>query len=72
MGAKHVGIIQRLPSTCRLHQVDPYTCLVDALQRIDLHPAREVEELRLLQTLALNRTPDKPSKSASWVHNVAS
>ena len=27
---------------------------------------------RALQTLALNRTPDKPSKSASWVHNVPS
>lgn len=45
VGARHVGIIQSLLTTCRLHQVDPYTYLVDVLQRIALHPAREVEEL---------------------------
>ncbi len=45
VGAKHVGIIQSLLTTCRLHQVDPYTYLVDVLQRVALHPARDVEEL---------------------------
>jgi len=45
VGAKHVGIIQSLITTCRLHQVDPYTYLVDVLQRVALHPARDVEEL---------------------------
>ena len=45
VGAKHVGIIQSLLTTCRLHQVDPYTYLVDVLQRITLHPARDVEAL---------------------------
>jgi len=45
VGAKHVGIIQSLLTTCRLHQVDPYAYLVDVLQRIALHPAREVEAL---------------------------
>ena len=45
IGAKHVGIIQSLLTTCRLHQVDPYTYLVDVLQRISLHPARDVEQL---------------------------
>jgi len=45
MGAKHVGIIQSLITTCRLHGIDPYTYLVDVLQRVALHPAREVEEL---------------------------
>ncbi|WP_296781888.1 IS66 family transposase, partial [Thiolapillus sp.] len=45
VGAKHVGIIQSLLTTCRLHQVNPYTYLVDVLQRVALHPARDVEEL---------------------------
>jgi len=41
VGARHVGIIQSLLTTCRLHRIDPYTYLVDVLQRISLHPARE-------------------------------
>ncbi len=45
VGAKHVGIIQSLLTTCRLHHVDPYTYLVDVLQRVALHPARDVIEL---------------------------
>ncbi len=45
VGAKHVGIIQSLISTCRLHGVNPYIYLVDVLQRVALHPARDVEEL---------------------------
>jgi len=45
VGARHVGIIQSLLTTCRLHQVDPYTYLVDVLQRVALHPARDVIEL---------------------------
>jgi transposase len=45
VGARHVGIIQSLLTACRLHGVDPYTYLVDVLQRISLHPARDVEQL---------------------------
>lgn len=45
MGAKHVGIIQSLIVTCRLHEIDPYTYLVDVLQRISQHPAARVAEL---------------------------
>ncbi len=45
VGARHVGIIQSLLSTCRLHSVDPYTYLVDVLQRVALHPARDVVAL---------------------------
>jgi transposase len=45
LGAKHVGIIQSLIITCRLHGVDPYTYLVDVLQRVSLHPASRVAEL---------------------------
>jgi len=45
VGAKQVGIIQSLLSTCRLHEVDPYTYLVDVLQRVSLHPAKDAEAL---------------------------
>lgn len=45
VGATQVGVIQSLLTTCRLHDVDPYTYLVDVLQRIALHPARDVEQL---------------------------
>lgn len=45
VGAKYVGIIQSLLATCRLQGVDPYTYLVDVLQRIESHPAREVHLL---------------------------
>ncbi len=45
VGAEQVGIIQSLLSTCRLHDVDPYAYLVDVLQRIALHPAKDVEQL---------------------------
>jgi len=45
VGARHVGIIQSLLATCRLQEVNPYTYLVDVLQRISLHPARKVSEL---------------------------
>ncbi len=45
VGAKYVGIIQSLLATCRLQGVDPYTYLVDVLQRIETHPAREAQLL---------------------------
>jgi hypothetical protein len=45
LGAQHVGVIQSLISTCRLHGVDPYVYLVDVLQRISVHPARDVIDL---------------------------
>lgn len=45
IGAELVGIIQSLLSTCRLQGVDPYTYLVDVLQRIADHPAAQVEDL---------------------------
>ena len=53
LGAKHVGIIQSLLVTCRLHGVHPYTYLVDVLQRISQHPAKKVIELtpRVWKTL---------------------
>ena len=45
IGAEYVGIIQSLLTTCRLHNINPYTYLVDVLQRVDQHPASRVEEL---------------------------
>lgn len=45
LGAKHVGIIQSLLVTCKLQGINPYTYLVDVLQRISQHPASKVIEL---------------------------
>ena len=45
VGAKYVGIIQSLLATCRLHGINPYTYLVDVLQRIAIHPDSRIEEL---------------------------
>jgi transposase len=45
VGAQHAGIVQSLITTCRLHGTDPYTYLVDVLQRVGAHPAARVAEL---------------------------
>jgi transposase len=45
VGAEAVATLQSLIVTCRLHDIDPYDYLVDVLQRIDRHPAREVHLL---------------------------
>lgn len=45
LGAKQVGIVQSLITTCRLHEIDAYTYLVDVLQRVGQHPAARVAEL---------------------------
>lgn len=45
VGAQHVGIVQSLIATCRLQGIDPYTYLVDILQRVGQHPAARVAEL---------------------------
>ena len=45
IGAEHVGIIQSLIHTCRLHDINPYDYLVDVLQRVDQHPASSILEL---------------------------
>jgi len=45
VGAEYVGHIQSLLATCKLQGVDPYTYLVDVLQRISSHPANEVHLL---------------------------
>ena len=45
VGAKHAGIIQSLIVTCRLHDIDPYTYLVDVLQRVGVHPNSRIAEM---------------------------
>jgi len=45
VGARHAGVIQSLMTTCRLHEINPYTYLVDVLQRVSDHPASQVELL---------------------------
>ena len=39
VGAERVGVIHGLLATCMLQGVDPYTYLVDVLQRVGHHPA---------------------------------
>ena len=45
LGAMHVGIVQSLLVTCRLHDIDPYDYFVDVLQRVGQHPASQVAQL---------------------------
>lgn len=45
MGAHDTGVIQSLLATCRLQDVDPYVYFVDVLQRVSIHPARDVAQL---------------------------
>ena len=53
IGAERVGVIQGLLATCTLQGVDPYTYLVDVLQRVGEHPASRAVELtpRVWRTL---------------------
>ena len=45
IGAEHVGVIQSLIVTCRLHDINVNDYLTDVLLRISQHPARLVHEL---------------------------
>ncbi len=45
LGARYIGQVQSLITTCVLHEVNPYTYLVDVLQRIAIHPQARVAEL---------------------------
>ncbi len=45
LGAKHVGIVQSLLVTWRLHGIDPHIYLLEVLQRVGDHPASRVAEL---------------------------
>ena len=63
VGAIYVGILQSLISTCKLHQIDPYTYLVDILLRIgdprtddggEIPPASELIPRRWKDTFGAN------------------
>jgi hypothetical protein len=45
LGAKQLGILQSLTVTCKLHGINPYDYLVDVLQRVSRHPAKDVAAL---------------------------
>ena len=72
LGAQRIGVIQSLLVTCKLQGIDPYTYLVDVLQRVGQHPAKGVIELtpRVWKTLFadrplrsdLDRTRDPPTQ----------
>jgi hypothetical protein len=81
LGAEHLGIIQSLIVTCKLHDLNPYTYLVDVLQRISQHPASEVADLtpRLwkmrfadspLHSLIDPRHPDRQTKSLEAINHA--
>ncbi|WP_031599582.1 transposase domain-containing protein, partial [Ferrovum myxofaciens] len=42
VGAELTGVAQSLITTCRLHDINPYDYLVDVLQRVGQHPARDI------------------------------
>jgi transposase len=44
-GAEDVATIQSLLATCRIQEVNAYEYLVDVLQRVSTHPAKDVLEL---------------------------
>lgn len=45
VGAQQVAVIQTLLASCRAHGIDGYTYLVDVLQRINVLPASEIDDL---------------------------
>lgn len=45
LGAEHVGVIQSLICTCKLQGIDPYVYLTDVLQRVSVHPNRDIAQL---------------------------
>jgi len=44
LGAEHLGIIHSRISTCKLHDINRYTYLVDVLQPISQHTGSEIGE----------------------------
>lgn len=74
LGAKHIGMLQSLLTTCRLQEIDPYDYLVDVLQRIGEHPASRVEELtprRWKQLYAVNPMRSAVDKRVTPVKGAA-
>ena len=57
IGAEQVGIIQSLLVTCKLHNVNPYTYLVDVLQRISVHPASRRADTEAVEGTICRQSP---------------
>jgi len=64
LGAEHVGLIQSLISTCKLHDINPHTYLTDVLQRVSHHPMSRVEELT--PRLWKEKFADNPMRSVLY------
>ena len=45
LGAKQIAVLQSLLVTCRLQGVDPYTYLVDVLERVSVYPDKDILDL---------------------------
>ena len=45
LGAQQLGVLHTLTVTCKLHNINPYHYLVDVLQRVSQHPAKNVIDL---------------------------
>ncbi len=45
VGVEAVATMQSLIVSCQLHDIDPCDDLVDVLQRIDSHPAKDINQL---------------------------
>ena len=67
VGAQRVGIIRSLLVTCRLHEVDACTCLVDVLQCVSVHPANHAIELT--PRMWKSRFADAPLRSDLGAHH---
>ena len=61
VGADTLCIIQSLIVTCKFQQIDPYTYLVDVLQRVGQYPATKVADLT--PRLWKEKFADNPMKS---------
>jgi hypothetical protein len=61
LGAEQLGILQSLMVTCRIQGINPYTYLVDVLQRVGIHPAKDV--LDLVPRVWKEKFADNPLKS---------
>lgn len=44
-GAEYSAIIQSLIASCRLQEINPYTYLIDVLQRVQTHPINDIQLL---------------------------
>jgi transposase len=61
LGAEQLGIVQSLMVTCRIQGINPHTYLVDILQHVGLHPAKDI--IDLVPRVWKTKFADNPLKS---------